>query len=574
MDLKGFGDIANRVSCISRYGLIAVALILMLPCRVEARGNIINAKSTSFADVELAVSRASSGDTVIIPAGTSSWSQTLKVTKAITLLGSTVVSGDHNTAMAADDLTIIVDDVPIGAPAGRAIIIDFSCASGQSGRISGITFRAGSRTASPNLGGVVLSGNSDQVRVDHCHFDNLHSSNLTIGGVLHGVIDHCFFNETNFAASIVVINGGGEYGDEAWTQDAQFGSGNFMFIEDCTFSWLGDPGKQNACGLDSYHGGRYVARYCTFNNSKPNTHGTDSSGRMRSSRAVEIYGNKLNWTRGYSPTGGQLRGGGLLIHDNIYTNYGSGYGLHVYRAFFPFLFGGAFGTNPWDSNDPHGVYESGTHDGANRATALTESRANWTPNQWVGYSIMNTVTGRGSYITSSTRDTITYALDSSYGSEPNLVFNNGDGFEVRKLLVALDQPGRGKGELLTGDHPVNAKTGTIAWPHQTLEPVYSWNNTNNGKNLDVSTYGDPTLIGGRDYYNRTPMPGYVPYTYPHPLTTGPSLSHGPTATSSPGFANNLHKTKAWAPKLERKEGKKIKEDSTNKIAKDQGTFGE
>ena len=23
---------------------------------------------------------------------------------------------------------------------------------------------------------------------------------------------------------------------------------------------------------------------------------------------------------------------------------------------------------------------------------------------------------------------------------------------------------------------------------------------------------------GRDYYNNTPMPGYKPYTYPHPLT--------------------------------------------------------
>ena len=25
---------------------------------------------------------------------------------------------------------------------------------------------------------------------------------------------------------------------------------------------------------------------------------------------------------------------------------------------------------------------------------------------------------------------------------------------------------------------------------------------------------------GRDYYNNTPMPGYKPYIYPHPLVSG------------------------------------------------------
>jgi len=30
---------------------------------------------------------------------------------------------------------------------------------------------------------------------------------------------------------------------------------------------------------------------------------------------------------------------------------------------------------------------------------------------------------------------------------------------------------------------------------------------------------------GRDYYNNTPMPGYKPYTYPHPLVSGGASKH-------------------------------------------------
>jgi hypothetical protein len=533
-----------QTAILSGFRYAALAEVLLLIFTGQGEGSVINATSTSFADIKSAVSRASTGDTVTIPAGTSRWTQTLTVTKGITILGSTLISGDHDAEMHSNDQTVIVDDVPISGAAGNAMIIDFSCKSGEAGRISGITFRQGSRTQTPNHGGIRVTGASRQFRIDHCHFDNLSTGNLTISGNIYGVIDHCIFSETKFATAIFVTNGGGAYGDEAWTQAAQFGTANFIFVEDSTFSWTGDPAIQGAGGLDSYKGGRYVTRYCVFNNCKPHSHGTDSSGRIRSSRAIEIYNNKLNWSRGYSPTGGLLRGGGLLIHDNIYTNYASGFSLRVYREFFPFFFGGAFGTNPWDSNDPHGVYESGTHGGPDGATTLTKTAANWTANQWVGYSIINTVTGRGSYVRSNTRDTITYAVDNGYGKAPNLVFNKGDRFEIRKVLIALDQPGRGKGDLLTGHQPVNARTGAATWPDQALEPVYSWNNTNNGENLDVSTYGEPTLVAGRDYYNQTPMPGYTPFIYPHPLVSeqptpappgsSPSATAASPATDTPG----------------------------------------
>jgi hypothetical protein len=44
----------------------------------------------------------------------------------------------------------------------------------------------------------------------------------------------------------------------------------------------------------------------------------------------------------------------------------------------------------------------------------------------------------------------------------------------------LMQPGRGAGDLLTGStlpSIVNSTTGTIAWPHEVLSPIYTWMNT-------------------------------------------------------------------------------------------------
>ena len=48
--------------------------------------------------------------------------------------------------------------------------------------------------------------------------------------------------------------------------------------------------------------------------------------------------------------------------------------------------------------------------------------------------------------------------------------------------ACIDQPGRGKGDLITGTMPnaVNSRTGTISWLNEALEPVYEWQNTYTG----------------------------------------------------------------------------------------------
>ena len=99
----------------------------------------------------------------------------------------------------------------------------------------------------------------------------------------------------------------------------------------------------------------------------------------------------------------------------------------------------------------------------------------------------------------------------------------GTQYQIHKVLRVLDQPGRGGGDLLTGNPPTPE-----GWPHQELEPCYSWNNvyTPTGAHINFVPGVAPTLQEGRDYFQDTPMPGYTPYTYPHPLVTG---GEGPEA---------------------------------------------
>src|SRR5262249_13968279 len=77
---------------------------------------------------------------------------------------------------------------------------------------------------------------------------------------------------------------------------------------------------------------------------------------------------------------------------------------------------------------------------------------------------------------------------------------------------------------------------------QDLEPAYYWNNRRtSGGGITVAVTDFPTdecgngltaamfIQEGREYYLDKLKPGYIPYTYPHPLTQSPtSMSEAPT----------------------------------------------
>jgi hypothetical protein len=510
--------------------LLATITFLIVLGQVDAA--IIEAKSVSLADVHSAIASAHEGDTVKVPAGTASWTSTLVISKGITLAGA--------NAQATDDRTVIVDDVAASAR-GTAAIMEAPIKSGQALRISGLTFRAGSRrTKSPRgaaihikdgAAGASLRAPCDSLRVDHCHFDRLNQQGIRIDGWFYGVIDHCQWDTAEsgnvFIGTISHGRWGGgpnAQGNGSWADPNYFGTEKFIFLED---NVINNNARVVTSGtLDANSGARYVFRHNTVKNTQPVTHGTESGGD-RGARAEEIYNNTFNFTT--LKLGGQLlRSGTLLIWGNTYTASGTGNHIRkltVYREdSSSWKGGGASGNNPWDVNDTEGngtnvpghkphLYLSGTHTGASNSTSLQVSGAGWAKDQWVGYSVtnLNQRNRQGfqisSYVNSSTSDTMFFAYN---GTGTQLKFNPGDKFEIYRCLIALDQPGRGKGDLLrwvargSSASYYNTVTGGAAWPHQALEPVYCWNNSVNGAlNSPIATVFSPypTVRENCDYYN-------------------------------------------------------------------------
>src|SRR4029077_6861823 len=165
-----------------RFGALFAALLLAVPGTAQAA--TVNARSPSFADVSEAITSAGTGGTVIIPAGTVSWSKTLVINKPITLIGKTTV--DYTNEM-ANDQTIILDDVSRSLSNPPAPIIHVMVTAGDMTveptvplvQIKGFTFRGSTNTpkGAPNSA-VMLSGTCPAVRISNCHFDSLYQSSI------------------------------------------------------------------------------------------------------------------------------------------------------------------------------------------------------------------------------------------------------------------------------------------------------------------------------------------------------------------------------------------------------------
>ena len=400
-----------------------LVLFLFLPSLAHAAN--YTAADCTAAQVQAALNRVSAdGDIVVIPAcAATAWTTTVSYTATVsfTIQGSTTVTGTcaPGGTCTATDNTIIVDNLSRGAGCGspdNAALSITTGAAGKTFRMTGITFRfTGAQTCN---GSILIQGNSQNIRIDHNHFDRQYSTGVHLTGYTFGVIDHNFFEAPSGIWNAVKFEEsrwGGDslgVGDAAWAAPTAFGSNQFVFVENNEFhsAFAGSTSYANDCTS----GGRYVWRYNLEVNTMHQTHPTGGGARHRGCRATEIYNNSATGT-GASGSNFNfffLSSGPSLVWGNTVSN--------TYSNFLTF----------------HSMRRnSGTYGQSN------------TPGGW-GYcgSSMN---GTGS------------AWDQN--SNPSTGRS------------CLDQPGRGAGLRLVNDFP-NAQlqsTGAIGWPQQALEPVYS-----------------------------------------------------------------------------------------------------
>ena len=419
--------------------------------------------------------------------------------------------------------------------------------AGKFYRLTGFDFRSGTRTAEYFKGVVQITGPSKTVRIDHCKFTSLKNRCLYFRGSICGVVDHCVFEDPLTALTIYHDTWAGpsgnpaSWGDGSWAVPLDWGGPNAIYIEDCDFNKSGDI----TFGIiDEYAGARYVFRHNKTLNGILSSHGTGSTGRYRSLRSWEVYGNTMTYFPTTSKNAIHIRGGTGVVFNNVFKGTSKMLSLNTYRFHTDFDdWPGSDGTSNWDLNDTtggpanDGIYLSGTAGAGSTNWTLVVTGANWATNQWAGYTVRDmtpsTLYPKGffSAILSSTKNTLTVEKGSQIVDKP---FVAGDHFEIRKVMQGLDMAGGSTGNLLTGSNPVPH------WVNQIIEPIYAWSNTVNGvSNSSVVLPGDPIIRAGVHYFDKTTKPGYVSYTYPHPL----ALDEG-DPTSRPSAPTNL---KVMAP---------------------------
>ncbi len=336
--------------------LVFPPISLFLLCFISylpANAATINAASCSSSDVQQAINSSADGDTVVVPAGTCTWSSQVSIpaAKGITLqgagAGSTIiddgVAGGHTLEVLADS---------------RAVVT----------RITGFTFDSNGTTKSGELGLISINDNANgsgglgqgdgRFRIDHITFNNLLTRGIIVwmrGTDLAGLIDHCTFNVPGTGTvQGMEVEGTSPQDGKPFSRPYTPGTVHAIYIEDSIFS---DPKGPNDGAEDAYTGARYVFRHNTVYNTITGHHGADS-GSGRGIATAEFYNNTYIANAGFSVSRVQFwrSAPGVSFNNTATTSNGGTFSdahivLDNYRdtgSYAPW--GGCDGTSAWDQN--------------------------------------------------------------------------------------------------------------------------------------------------------------------------------------------------------------------------------
>jgi len=252
-----------------------------------ACGDTHTATTCGQSDVESAISAASDGDTVEIPAGTCAWSSTVTITDreltirgqsltSPTITGKMVVSNDEGYTITLKDFKMI----------GAGYLLE-------------------------------INGGVKDFRVTNMTFIQSSSYATVIWGDTHGVIDNCTYGPSTSGASAIYIGNAGT--TDAYAEDSVLGTDDQVVIEDCTITRSSHAGGTHAVWSD--RGSSYTVRYCTIAGYELDVHGHCTTG---GAREFEIYENDIEILSGASNKAwAVIRGGTGVIYDNRIENNGT-----------------------------------------------------------------------------------------------------------------------------------------------------------------------------------------------------------------------------------------------------------
>jgi len=416
------------------------------------------------------------GTTIILPAGSIIWTTGASVTfsNSVVIQGAGAISATTGGASTTGtDQTKITDHVPGTSHS----ILNLTVPASKSLRVTGIAIIQDSTSVVAGNGLIGLGGASTSVRIDHNHFFSTvnGTKHVVVNGSVLGVADHNF-NQANPSISndYAFFNGQGWLGDTGSNGDKSWNDTSHFGTSQ--FFFVEDTQFSNGWAGDCVDGGRYVHRHNTYNS----IGGTANHGTTffeRSCRAMEIYQNTYN--------GGAASNFG----NDTFSNNG---GASLY----------------WGNTVATG-YQFVLNTDIPRKNNNFSGCCAVPPTGW-GYC-GTAFNGTGS------------------AWDQNTVASTG--------YACMDQPARGRGDLLSGDLPTTCNITlnpacnifTGQYPRQDLDPIYIWNITFSSPSILLNEQSG-RLTANKDYYIQT-----SPFTGATGVGSGLQAARPATCTTGVGY---------------------------------------
>jgi hypothetical protein len=237
--------------------LIAVAILFF--CLAAAKAATISAKSLSQSDVQSAIDSAKAGDTVQIPAGSSTWGGVVRVTKPLKIVGASASSTTLHNSTSGDNNAL------------------FQVTLGTDQRIEIAAMTLVSDVNNGSVGVILLNGNAllTQIVLHDLVFNKQKFAimNGTVGDPAgFGVMYDCTFNNVKIVSRQAGFHNTGMFHGVNIPSPA-WGTNFYFVYEDCIFNYT--SGFYPFYSGDTEGPMNYMVRHCTLNISGS---GSDQSG--------------------------------------------------------------------------------------------------------------------------------------------------------------------------------------------------------------------------------------------------------------------------------------------------------
>ncbi len=462
-----------------KSGRLLLLFAILLLCLVKpAHAADINAASCSLTDVQAAIDAAVSGDRVLVPTCTTTWSSPIAfpATKDIEIIGA----GIGNTV-----LTCTAAD-------GTCFVFKLEAES----RLSGFTLISANKN-------IRMNGNQNLTkffRIDHNRIVSTtgYTALSIIGGDdnVHpqGLIDNNEFVDIAFA-----IFGTNDNHHVLWAQETPLGNNSqIVYIEDNLY----ESTSGNINFVDANQGGRYVWRFnTTIGKGYAEFHSVQ--GENRAAQRFEIYKNNQSNPSGFSGLT-FLRAGSGVVFGNRQAAGPWSFGVamdNVRSEESVNVAGQCNGSSGWDENQPG---QSGYR--CRDQIGISHDATQWWHLPPAPYNQVS----QPVYFWDNLRDGSPMDTDvQPFGLDQLHIQPNRDFYNT----VSPFDGTTGVGEGPIADRPATCTTGVAYWATDEGE----WNSRQTGP--DGRLYKCTATNTWTLYY--------TPFTYPHPLQAGAVVRPAP-----------------------------------------------